>query len=442
MAQPLLPALSSLLLVALGLGSIARADGAPELEVRGLFETEAAFATGEGGLQKWDIVLSPELRLDMGDSGVVTAIGRLRTDPVDELEPGQPDASNGSRAGLTRRAFVGDAGDLELRELYWDRDIGDMFLRLGKQQIVWGEADGLRVLDQINPLSFREFVMPDFEDRRIPLWTAQLEMPLGADSLAQLIWIPDHSYDEIPTGSAAFAPTSPRLVPQRQLVGQQAADRPDRLFRDDDYGLRISSFLDGWDLSANYLYHYQDQAAPVIVTGAGGDILAPRFERTHLLGGSFSNAFGDITLRGEAAYSTNRFFITADPSDTDGVLESGEFSYVLGLDYQTGGDLFLSGQLFQSFLPDHRDGITRAQLDSTITLLAEHEFLNDRLSLGAQVLQSVNDGDGLLQLDLDYDWKSNVVLSLGLDIFYGDRDGLFGQFDGNDRITAGIEIGF
>jgi hypothetical protein len=33
-------------------------------------------------------------------------------------------------------------------------------------------------------------------------------------------------------------------------------------------------------------------------------------------------------------------------------------------------------------------------------------------------------------------------IRLGADVFYGDPDGLYGQFDEQDRITVGFEWGF
>ena len=61
------------------------------------------------------------------------------------------------------------------RELYLDSYFGseDQFsTRLGKQQIVWGTADGIKLLDIINPTDFRHFVQDPFEDSRIPVWMA------------------------------------------------------------------------------------------------------------------------------------------------------------------------------------------------------------------------------------------------------------------------------
>ena len=51
-------------------------------------------------------------------------------------------------------------------------------------------------------------------------------------------------------------------------------------------------------------------------------------------------------------------------------------------------------------------------------------------------------GDGVVQASLNYQWNTNINLKVGADFFYGDADGLYGQFRGNDRVSVGIEIGF
>ena len=43
-------------------------------------------------------------------------------------------------------------------------------IRLGKQMIVWGEIDGFRLLDLVNPFDLRQFILDDYEDSRMPQW--------------------------------------------------------------------------------------------------------------------------------------------------------------------------------------------------------------------------------------------------------------------------------
>ena len=61
---------------------------------------------------------------------------------------------------------------------------------LGRQQNVWGKADGLKVLDLVNPQDFRELILDDFDDSRIPLWAVNAEIPV-AEVVVPLVWIPE-----------------------------------------------------------------------------------------------------------------------------------------------------------------------------------------------------------------------------------------------------------
>lgn len=74
-----------------------------------------------------------------------------------------------------------------LRELYLDKKWGNVDLRLGKQQVVWGTADGIKLLDIVNPTDWREFVQNTMEDSRIPVWMANVEMPITETGSVQLL---------------------------------------------------------------------------------------------------------------------------------------------------------------------------------------------------------------------------------------------------------------
>ena len=78
-----------------------------------------------------------------------------------------------------------------LRELYIDISYGGWDFRLGKQQVVWGKADGVKFLDIINPTDYREWGQNTMEDSRIPLWMLTAETDLGNNDSLQIVWVPD-----------------------------------------------------------------------------------------------------------------------------------------------------------------------------------------------------------------------------------------------------------
>ena len=86
-----------------------------------------------------------------------------------------------------------------LREAYVTNSIPlsdgqQLFLKLGRQQVVWGRTDLFRVLDVINPVDYsRNNIYDELQDIRIPMWIAQAEYRMGpSDSMQdrnlQLIW--------------------------------------------------------------------------------------------------------------------------------------------------------------------------------------------------------------------------------------------------------------
>ncbi len=62
-----------------------------------------------------------------------------------------------------------------LREAYVDTTVEDWSIRAGKQQVVWGTADGMKLLDMINPSDYSEMAQNQMEDSRIPVWMVNAE---------------------------------------------------------------------------------------------------------------------------------------------------------------------------------------------------------------------------------------------------------------------------
>ena len=271
-----------------------------------------------------------------------------------------------------------------------------------------------------------------------------VEVPVAEDDTLQFLWIPDTTYHELAAPGTAYQITSPALIPtaaEGVPVKLSRSLKPERFLADSDFGLRYSSFRGGWDITVNYLYHYQDFSVPYQDLDAGGVTIAPQYERSHLLGGSLSNAFGDFTLRAEIGYSTDSFNISKN-TRTRGVSNSPELASVLGLDWQGLSDTFISVQWFQSHLFDYDPGTVRDQTEHTLSFLLQRYFASETWKLELLVLRSLNGHDGLIRPKLTYTMLSNLDIWVSADLFHGNSDGLFGQFDHEDRFVAGLRMGF
>lgn len=90
------------------------------------------------------------------------------------------------RLDFIREAYVRKSVQLD--------DGKELFLKIGKQQVVWGRTDLFRVLDVVNPVDYsRNNIYDELQDIRIPMWIAQAEWRMGPsesmqDRNLQLIW--------------------------------------------------------------------------------------------------------------------------------------------------------------------------------------------------------------------------------------------------------------
>lgn len=402
--------------------------------------------TQNGDSQGLNLSVVPELNASFDNGWQLKSSFRLRAEAIDGMQISDLDRDGYS--DYSKPAMLNNEVELELREFYLQGEVGDTFLTLGKQQVVWGKADGLKVLDIVNPQSFREFILDDFDSSRIPLWTLNIEQTI-ADWDFQFLWIPDQTYHAIPKQNARYAFTSPELVPTAPAgvqVNIEQARRPNNILLDSDVGFRATTFWKGWDITFNYLYQYNN--LPVLrqnLSLSGGTpvvTVTPEYERTHVFGTTFSNAFSDWVVRGEIGYFTEHYFIGKNALRNQGVVKSPELHYVLGLDWNAPWDVLLSSQLIQSWVINDADKTTRDKLDTTITGLIRRNFMYDTLVAEVLVIANTNNGDGIIRPKISYEWQDNIKTWIGADIFYGDQQGVFGQFEKNDRVVVGVEFSF
>jgi hypothetical protein len=444
----------------------AEARGAPAdegwIRLGTTLESEWAIRTGNARTQKLELTVEPRLQAALPFGLALTAIGRARDEVFDELDPGEPVTD--AYAPHTEPATPGDRVEIELREMFLDGSLGRARFRVGRQQIVWGEADGLKVLDVVDPQDYREFILDGWDDSRIPLWSANVEVPLGPGSV-QLLWIAEPTVSRIPGLDSSFvgaeepfAPTAPAFRPRpppqlanRIIATVLPAERPDWEFSHGDLGVRVASAIGGFDAALVYLYQYDD--LPVLryqnlgfAFPPPGNLLfvtvdvVPHYDRRSVAGGTLARSFGAWTVRSELACSFGRAKTLSAGATLPppGPAESDEISYMVGVDWTGLRQTFLSVQFFQTVIFDHRSAMLREERDTNATFFVQRRLWNDRLRLEAMWLHGVHHADGLVRPKVVYELRQGLEGWLGIDWFYGSRNGSFGQYDDEDRAVVGL----
>ena len=86
-----------------------------------------------------------------------------------------PYDQNFSQTQLEWNHGASQSDERELKEAYLDIEMADgaLWLRIGKQNIVWAKTDVFRVADKINPVDLGLASLPSLEEARIALWAVR-----------------------------------------------------------------------------------------------------------------------------------------------------------------------------------------------------------------------------------------------------------------------------
>lgn len=418
-----LPALLAIpaLLAALvaSLPALAAEHGGTPVDLTGRLTTILAHRIGAPeGLSQRDLLFDLTASYEWGDRWRIRALARFRTE--DRLEP------------ETRT-------EIDVRELVLTRRSRDTTLKLGRQQVVWGKADGIRLLDAVNPLDLREFLLEDFSDSRIPLWMVNAEVFRG-DSAFQLLIIPDLAFDRVPPPGAELFPFPELLslpVPVQVDELEKPADNPGNW----EYGFRWSGQVGRLDLTANALYGWNNE--PVLehrLTPSALE-LRPEAGRSRILGASGDLPLGPTVLRFEATWT---------PDDPQPVLSDdglGSFRrqrvwrHVVGLDWIRSNWL-ISPQWFEQRVIDPDPDLTGEGRRTFLSLLVRRAFQQERLLFQTFYVYGFEDRDQWLSPNLSYRFFGRLEVGLGADLLGGRPSGVFGRFSSRDRITFETTVRF
>ncbi len=152
-----------------------------------------------------------------------------------------------------------------LFEAYVNFTKGPLFLRIGRQNLSWGETDVFRLLDQINPLdaSFGGFLVA-LDERRLPLDMLRAVYGLGSRGpfseidLGGFVALDDKVAEPVPAGSPWATPNPPGI--------NGFVKKPAKNFTDARGGGRILGVLGEFTISVAHYYTYLDNSMLRVVT--------------------------------------------------------------------------------------------------------------------------------------------------------------------------------
>jgi len=331
----------------------------------------------------------------------------------------------------------------DIRELYMDVSTKKLDFRIGRQQIVWGQADGVFITDIVSPLNLTEFLLWDFNEIRMGVNAVKTKYYPTQDQTFELVWIPIFTGSILPDSNSIWRPEQSFPAPPTFDYSKSAI--PSNI-ENSELFVRYSLSKSAIDIQLIGAYAWDDAPSMGIQKQIDtnrkltGLTITPEHHRQIMGGGNLSTTLEGFIIRGEAAYYFEKHFQTTDPKANGALVKKDYINYVIGLDRSI-GTWKLSGQFIQKVIFDYNDHINEEEVGNLMTVMINKTMFREQLRLELFSYIGLTNEDALVRIRGYYFPFDGLSIELGTNLFLGDK-GTFGQYHNNSMAYTRIKYSF
>ncbi len=377
------------------------------------------------GWSKLRTTLELDLHLDLPGDWKALVSGQANRDAIYALR---------GREHYTRQVLDAYEQGAEFREVWLGGKVLPVLdVKLGRQILVWGKADTVRVVDVLNPVDNREPGLVDLRDLRLPVTMARVDAYLGPWNV-QAVAIPEVRLNKDPVFGSDFYP-SPRFFPERK-----PADGGENT----QYGVALNGVFAGWDLSF-YSARYFDPAPHVEQVSLLPFRQELRHARLAMVGAAADVAMGDWVLRWEWAFIDGLRYFNAPGREFERV------DTMVGADFSGVPNGTITLELADRHLHDPIAALAKppdyVTADANQIVLAWRQtLLNERWELVAllSLFGQHADQGNLQRYSARYELAAGLRLTGGVIIYqsHGRQNYLLATAQNNDRLFGDVTWNF
>ena len=355
-----------------------------------------------------------QARLDLGGAGKLVGDGWLRAQAGDERD--------GPRA--------------RVRELYWRYGAGPLDVKLGRQLVIWGRADGINPTDKLAPRDFT-LLAPEDSAQRHGNEAVQLALDTGSGSVTAL-WFPHAASNTLPL----------KAIPDvRYETGKP---------RQSQWALKWDATGEGIDGSLSYVDGVDPM--PDLELGAldaNGITVAVANHRMRMLGADLSIGSGKLVWRAEAAWTR-----TDSQGPDDFTRKKNQFAFVGGPELGFGESSTVGLQATYQRVLQFRDpdgianpivraiawqqaavGNQTSRIQRGMTLRLASRWLNDSLLAETSAAALWPGNSGVWRTKLGYAIDDHWSAQAGSERYFGPDRSFFGQLGKKPLLYVQLRYG-
>lgn len=334
---------------------------------------------------------------------------------------------------------VPELSKIQFREAYMEYTADNWSFKAGRQIIIWGKADGMKITDVISPMDLTEFLAQEYDDIRMPVNGIVISKFSDSWNL-DLLCVPVFESYLLP---GEGNPWEIDYSGFGNGIVQDNAKTPEFNLSNMEYGGKLSFYLSGIDIDLSALNTWNK--APVYSYFVDDSLsvlhIRPEHQRMGFIGLGFSKSLSAFIIRGEGAFNINKKFSPSFNFQTANTCESNSLNYLIGIDWYPGNEWTLTGQFADEYIIDYVENMEVSEHTLLSTVGLSKKILHSTLSLSAFAYIGLNEGDFFNRTSADYALSDNIHVMAGLDWFHG-SSGLFGQYNKNTQVWLKAKFSF
>ena len=338
----------------------------------------------------------------------------------------------------TYNGILKERTGLDLREAYLSYAKGNFDLRMGRQIVIWGVADALRVTDCVSPFDYTEFLAQDYDDIRIPVNGLRAKYTRGSITL-EAVCNPVVEFFILPTDERN--PWAIRL-PSVTLpyTTDLESGKPEKKIKNMEFGGRVTINLSGIDFSVSALRTWNKLPALCPTLSDDGRTLRinGQYRRMTMLGTDCSLPVGQFVLRAEVA----EYIGEAQGGGLEqNAVRRNTLNALAGVDWYPGNDWNISVQYYHKYTSGNLAALSVYRNAGLATARLSKELLHNTLKLSTFAYIDVANGGIFNRLSASYSLNDDIELTAGYDYFHADK-GKFVMYSKNSEAWVKMKYSF
>lgn len=319
----------------------------------------------------------------------------------------------------------------EFKEAYIQGSMGNFDLKIGRQIIVWGKSDNIRITDVINPLDNREIGMVDIENLRLPVNSSKLSYFRGDYAFKIAVIHEARVQKEAGVGSEFF-PSA--IFPPAFVIPPVIDPESDR--NSAQYTASVDGTFSGWDISfyaakvLDQRWHLDNSKSVRIYTPI------------KMSGFALNIASGSWVFKTESALLEALHYNTTSK-------EKSRLDSLVGLEYSGVKDVTTSFEVANRHIFDYEpqmlfapDYVRKNEMQTAFRSSYTFDHDNARLSYLVTVAGYELQDGGFQRFWLDYDYSDIIKLTAGFIDYFGGEKPYLKAISVNDRLFFDFKYSF